>query len=124
MKALKQTLITQIGVFAIYLILFIDNTEVTADANAVTDAMRNVIVAQTNSDGSVNKPTLQQVGDSVFATLETGAQISGNQKFIDAIPFLQGIFDGIESGAGNIVSFFKGIIAGHKAAKAAAALKK
>lgn len=119
MKALKQKLITQIGVFAIYLILFIDNTEVTADASAVTDAMRNTIVSLTNPDGTVNKPTLQQVGDSAFATLETGAIISGNKKFIESVPFLQGIFDGIESGSGNIVSFFNGLIAGHRAEKAA-----
>lgn len=114
MQALKQKLITQIGVFAIFLILFIDNTEVESDTQAVIVAMNNTVQSQT-LNGVVQKPSLQQVGDAAFAPLETGAQISGNARFISAIPFLQGIFDALEGGAGNVVAFFKGIIAGHKA---------
>lgn len=119
MQALKQKLITQIGVFAIYLILFIDNSQVTTDAAAITEAMNATIQAQTAADGTLNKPTLQQVGDSAFAPLETGATISGNANFIKWTAIAQGIFDSLEAGTGPVISFLKGIVAGHKAAKTA-----
>ena len=119
MKELKDTLIKQLAVFVVVLLLFVGTDEITNDLKSVTDEMNNT-VAKFTVNGVLVKPKLQDVGDAALDPLATGATMTGNKPFIETVGFLKGVFDAIEGGAGQLISFFKGVVSGHKATKAAA----
>lgn len=112
----QKTLSGKIAKFLFLLLAFLGIEEITE--------VLDEVVAQAKTFDPTVKPTLLELGDSSFDALSSGGELITDEtkkgSYEKWVAIIKSGFDTIEGGGGAVIAFFKALIAGHDAKKAAA----
>lgn len=113
----EKTLAGKIAKFLFLLLAFLG-------IEAVNEVLDEIVAQVKTFDPSV-KPTLVEVGDAGFDALETGGELIPDETkkglYQKWVAIIKTGFDTIEGGGSAVIGFFKALVAGHEAKKAATA---